>query len=66
MEVQLTPASVKQEEYGRLLGRVSAVSPFPVTSSTLQRVLGSEDLAKALTNGANSVASHIFARAGCS
>ena len=59
MEVQLTPASVRQEEYGRLLGRVSSVSPFPVTTSTLQRVLGNEDLAKALTKEGPPIEVHV-------
>jgi hypothetical protein len=59
MEVQLTPASVKQEEYGRLLGRVSAVSPFPVTTTTLQRVLGNEDLARALTREGPPIEVHV-------
>jgi pyruvate/2-oxoglutarate dehydrogenase complex dihydrolipoamide acyltransferase (E2) component len=59
MEVQLSPASVKQEEYGRLLGRVSAVSPFPVSTSTLQRVLGNEDLAKALTRDGPPIEVHV-------
>jgi multidrug efflux pump subunit AcrA (membrane-fusion protein) len=59
MEAQLTPASVKQEEYGRLLGRVSSVSPFPVTTATLQRVLGNEDLAKAMTREGPPIEVHV-------
>ena len=59
MEAQLTPVSVKQEEYGRLLGRVSSVSPFPVTTSTLQRVLGNEDLAKAMTRDGPPIEVHV-------
>jgi hypothetical protein len=49
MEVQLSPASVKREEYGLLLGQVVAVGAFPATQAGMKRVLGSEELAKALS-----------------
>jgi pyruvate/2-oxoglutarate dehydrogenase complex dihydrolipoamide acyltransferase (E2) component len=49
MPVQLSPASVKREEYGLLLGRVTTVGAFPATVAGMQRVLGSEELAKSLS-----------------
>jgi HlyD family secretion protein len=52
MEVRLSPASVKREEHGLLLGRVSAVSAFPATTSGMRRVLGSDELAKGFSAGA--------------
>jgi HlyD family secretion protein len=48
MPVQLAPASVKREEYGLLLGHVATVSAYPATPAGMQRVLGSEELARAL------------------
>ncbi|HEY7062220.1 MAG TPA: HlyD family efflux transporter periplasmic adaptor subunit [Chloroflexota bacterium] len=59
MEVQLSPSSVKQEEYGRLLGRVSEVGAFPVTTTSLQRTLGNEDLAKTLTKSGPPIEVHV-------
>jgi multidrug efflux pump subunit AcrA (membrane-fusion protein) len=49
MLVQLAPASVKREEYGLLLGRVTGVGAFPATLAGMQRVLGSEELARSLS-----------------
>jgi multidrug efflux pump subunit AcrA (membrane-fusion protein) len=48
MEVQVAPASVKKEEYGVLLGRVSAVGTFPASRAGMERVLGSDDVAGTL------------------
>ncbi len=48
MPVQLTPAAVKREEFGLLLGRVATVGAYPATLAGMQRVLGSEELARAL------------------
>jgi HlyD family secretion protein len=48
MTVQLAPASVKREEYGLLLGRVATVGAYPATPAGMQRVLGSEELARVL------------------
>jgi len=46
MEVQLSPSTVRQEEYGYMLARVTEVSDFPVTSDSLLSLLGSADLVK--------------------
>jgi pyruvate/2-oxoglutarate dehydrogenase complex dihydrolipoamide acyltransferase (E2) component len=48
MEVQVSPASVRKEEYGVLLGRVSAVGTFPASRDGMERVLGSADVAGTL------------------
>jgi hypothetical protein len=48
MPVQLAPASVKREEYGLLLGRVATVGAYPASPAGMQRVLGSEELARSL------------------
>ncbi|MEM6753005.1 MAG: NHLP bacteriocin system secretion protein [Cyanobacteria bacterium P01_C01_bin.38] len=54
MEVQVTPSTVKREEYGGILGKVTEVSPFPVTTQNIANVVGNEELAQTLaaTNGA--------------
>jgi multidrug efflux pump subunit AcrA (membrane-fusion protein) len=48
MEVQITPASVKKDEYGSLLGQVSAVGSFPASRVGMERALGSEAVAATL------------------
>jgi multidrug efflux pump subunit AcrA (membrane-fusion protein) len=53
MEVQIAPGSVRKEEYGLVLGRVTAVGAFPATLAGMRQVLGSDELARGLsTNGA--------------
>jgi HlyD family secretion protein len=44
MAVQLSPSTVKREEYGSLLGRVTWVAEFPSTSRGMTRLLGNEAL----------------------
>lgn len=46
MAVQLAPATIKPEEYGYMLGRVTSISPFPRTQDGMVRVLGAEEFAK--------------------
>jgi hypothetical protein len=49
MEVQLAPGSVRKEEYGLLLGRVSWVGGFPATQAGMRQALGSDELARTLS-----------------
>ncbi len=49
MEVQIAPSTVKKEEFGYLLGTVTYVSDFPVTTQGMQRVLKNEQLVTALS-----------------
>lgn len=51
MEVQVSPSTVRREEYGFMLGRVTAVSQFPATAQGMLRVLGSTDLVQRLSAG---------------
>ncbi|HEX4498011.1 MAG TPA: NHLP bacteriocin system secretion protein [Thermoanaerobaculia bacterium] len=44
MAVQLSPSTVKREEYGSLLGKVTWVAEFPSTSRGMIRLLGNEAL----------------------
>jgi HlyD family secretion protein len=48
MEAQLSPTTVKKEEYGYMLGRVISVSEYPTTIRSMALTLGSEELAAQL------------------
>lgn len=49
MAVRLTPASVRREEDGAMLGTVTGVTDFPVTPEGMRAVLHNEGLVQALT-----------------
>ncbi len=48
MTVQITPGTVKREEYGFIKGKVISISPFAATSQGMQAVLGNQTLVKSL------------------
>ncbi|HEY9425672.1 MAG TPA: NHLP bacteriocin system secretion protein [Gemmatimonadaceae bacterium] len=49
MRVRIAPSTVKQEEYGMMLGRVTYVSDFPATSKGMARVLKNDQLVNVLS-----------------
>lgn len=49
MDVQIAPNTVKKEEFGYLMGKVTYVSDFPVTPQGMARVLKNEQLVTALS-----------------
>jgi HlyD family secretion protein len=49
MPVQIAPSTVKQEEYGMMLGRVTYVSDFPATTKGMGRVLKNDQLVNVLS-----------------
>jgi HlyD family secretion protein len=49
MEVQISPSTVKPEEFGFMLGEVKSVSLFPSTPEGMQRVLRNDQLVKELS-----------------
>ena len=49
MEIQIAPSTVKREEYGLMVGRVSYVSDFPATPKGMRRVLKNERLVAGLS-----------------
>ncbi len=49
MAIQIAPSTVKQEEYGYLLGKVTYVSDFPATAAGMRRVLKNDQLVTALS-----------------
>ncbi|MBI1854140.1 MAG: NHLP bacteriocin system secretion protein [Planctomycetes bacterium] len=51
MPVLVTPDTVERERYGSIVGKVTAVSPFPVSLSEAEEVVGNRELAEALIAG---------------
>jgi hypothetical protein len=52
MEVQVSPANIRREEYGFMRGRVREVATFPATFQSMMLVLGNEQLVRDfLANG---------------
>jgi HlyD family secretion protein len=51
MEIQITPANVRKEDFGVMLGRVTYVSDFPATSRGMGRVLKNDQLVSTLSGG---------------
>jgi HlyD family secretion protein len=48
MEVRLSPSTVKREEFGSMLGKVTAAAEFPATARGMIRLLGNEALVNKL------------------
>jgi hypothetical protein len=51
MTVHVSPSTVRKEEYGVMLGRVISVGDFPATYQGMLRILGSDELVRALSRG---------------
>lgn len=49
MEIQIAPSTVRREEYGYLLAKVTYVSDFPATPAGMRRVLKNDQLVTALS-----------------
>jgi HlyD family secretion protein len=49
MSVQVTPSVVKRERYGGIIGKVTRVSPFPVTNQEMSAIIGNENMANNLS-----------------
>jgi len=49
MRIQVTPSTVKRERYGSIVGKVASVSSFPVSREAAVNIVGSKELAFALT-----------------
>ena len=49
MTIQVTPSTVKRERYGSIVGKVLSVSSFPVSRQAAMNIVGSKELAFALT-----------------
>jgi HlyD family secretion protein len=49
MSIQITPQTVKRERFGGVVGKVTEVSRFPITSETVAHELGNPELADTLS-----------------
>lgn len=50
MPVQISPSSVKREEFGYLLGNVSAVAEYPEDASSIDQFLNDSNLSQQITS----------------
>lgn len=50
MDAQIAPVTVKREEYGYILGKVTFVSGQPATPQGMQRILGNEIMVEQLSS----------------
>ena len=48
MTVQVTPSTVKRERYGGIVGKVTKITPFPVTNQDMTAVIGNENIANSI------------------
>lgn len=48
MTVEVTPSVVKRERYGGITGKVTRITPFPVTPQDMSAIIGNESLANSL------------------
>ncbi len=49
MKAEITPTSVKKNDYGGIIGKVTIVSPVSVTIDEISRAIGDQQLAQSLT-----------------
>ena len=49
MDAQISPGTVRREEYGFMIGKVSFVAAYPATSAAMMSVLGNESLTQSVT-----------------
>ena len=51
MSVRVSPVTVERERYGNMVGTVTSVSPFPVTTEAVTNVVGNAEIAQTLAAG---------------
>ena len=56
MDVLISPSSIKREEYGQMLGKVTSVAEFPSSVEGMQRLLKNQQLVRQLADGAAPIA----------
>lgn len=59
MAAQISPSTVKREEFGYILGRVTWVAEFPATSRGMRRLLANEDLVSRLMEQGSPIQVHV-------
>lgn len=58
MKAQLAPSTTRQEEHGFMLGLVTSVSEFPVSSAAMMNVLHNDALVSSLSSGGAPIEVH--------
>lgn len=58
MKAQLAPSTTRQEEHGFMLGLVTSVSEFPVSSTAMMNVLHNDALVSSLSSGGSPIEVH--------
>jgi len=58
MDIQISPATIKKEEYGAIKGTVTFVSDFPSTHNGMMRILNNDNLARMLSGSGAPIAIH--------
>lgn len=53
MKVQVTPDTVSRQRFGGIVGKITEVSPFPITKSAASRVVGNSEIIEYLTQGSS-------------
>ncbi len=51
MKIQISPTTIKKEEYGSIKGMVTSVAVFPSTTVGMMRILNNEEVVKTLLGG---------------
>jgi NHLM bacteriocin system secretion protein len=59
MEVHISPTTVKKEEYGFLLGRVTSVSEYPATRQRMLSLVGNEEIVSQLMGRSTPIEVHV-------
>ncbi|GBF35765.1 membrane-fusion protein [Desulfocucumis palustris] len=59
MEALVSPSTVKKEEYGYILGRVTSVSEYPAAAQDMMHTLGNEGLVTRLSGEGTSLEVHV-------
>lgn len=60
MKIQVTPSIVKRERYGGIVGKVTEVSSFPVTTQNIGVVIGNREIARSLSQSFSQTSSMII------
>ena len=50
MTIQITPQTIKRERFGGIVGKVSQISPFPITKEAAANVVGNSEVVEGLVS----------------
>ena len=55
MSTQVSPTTVQRERFGSMIGRITSVSSFPVTTDAVTNTVGNAEVARRLTSEGNKI-----------